>query len=146
MTLELFPFRYREPLTGRWVKARYKATREDIAARHAEWEITGSAELRRPIGRAFSPYRVVSHSELRRLQEPAPQINPHLDRTSGINTAECFLVGLFLRRYVTYCARRRRYAQMQGAVRLHREVTNAMKASADAASRYPRPRSASCRE
>jgi hypothetical protein len=90
MTLELFPFRYREPLTGRWVKARYKATREDIAARHAEWEITGSAELRRPIGRAFSPYRVVSHSELRRLQEPAPQINPHLDRTSGINTAECF--------------------------------------------------------
>jgi hypothetical protein len=37
------------------------------------------------------------------------------------------LVGLFLRRYVTYCARRRRYAEMQGAVRLHREVTNAMK-------------------
>jgi hypothetical protein len=29
---------------------------------------------------------------------------------------------LFLRRYVTYCARRRRYAQMQGAARLHRKI------------------------
>jgi len=27
-------------------------------------------------------------------------------------------VVLFLRRYVTYCARRQRYAQMQGATRL----------------------------
>jgi len=29
---------------------------------------------------------------------------------------------LFLRRYVTYCARRRRYAQMQGAAQLHAEL------------------------
>ena len=33
--LELFPFRYRDPLTGKWVKARYKAERHEIAARHA---------------------------------------------------------------------------------------------------------------
>jgi hypothetical protein len=37
--LELFPFRYRDRLTGKWVKARYVAERREIAARHAEWEI-----------------------------------------------------------------------------------------------------------
>jgi len=31
---------------------------------------------------------------------------------------EAFLTTLFLRRYVTYCARRRRFSQMQGAARL----------------------------
>ena len=39
MTAVLYPFRYRSPLTGRWINARYKATREDIAADHAEWEV-----------------------------------------------------------------------------------------------------------
>ena len=29
---------------------------------------------------------------------------------------------LFLRRYVTYCARRRRYSQMQGAADLYRAL------------------------
>jgi hypothetical protein len=31
----------------------------------------------------------------------------------------------YLRRYVTYCARRRRFAQMEGAARLYREVATA---------------------
>jgi hypothetical protein len=34
--LELFPFRYRDPLTGKWATARYVAERQDIAARHTE--------------------------------------------------------------------------------------------------------------
>jgi hypothetical protein len=59
------------------------------------------------------------------LQELAPQINPHLDRPPEIDAAECFLTALFLRRYVTYCARRRRYAQMQGAALLYREIAMA---------------------
>jgi hypothetical protein len=29
---------------------------------------------------------------------------------------------VFLRRYVTYCARRRRFAQMEGAARLHGKI------------------------
>jgi hypothetical protein len=119
---ELFPFRYRHPLTGRWVNARYKATAEEIAARHTEWEITGPAELRSSIGRAFSPYRVVPHAELQQLQEPLPELNPHLERPPAVDTGECFLVALFLRRYVTYCARRGRYAQMQGTARLYGEI------------------------
>ena len=48
MAIELFPFRYRDRLTGRWVRARYKATREEMAARYDEWEITGSVEIREP--------------------------------------------------------------------------------------------------
>ena len=40
----------------------------------------------------------------------------------GETALEAFLVRLFLRRYVTYCARRRRFAAMNGAVRLFAEV------------------------
>ena len=54
--LELFPFRYRNPLTGKWVKARYRAERHEIGERHAEFEITGPAEIRahNPDARYFS--------------------------------------------------------------------------------------------
>ena len=36
----------------------------------------------------------------------------------AVDGLEAFLVKVFLRRYVTYCARRKLYAQMQGAARL----------------------------
>ena len=39
--LELFPFRYRDRLTGKWVRARYVAERHEMAARHTEWGIMG---------------------------------------------------------------------------------------------------------
>ena len=41
-TFEEFPFRYRDPRTGMWVRARYKASRDEIAARYAEWELPGA--------------------------------------------------------------------------------------------------------
>ena len=55
--LVVFPFRYRDPRTGRWVKARYKAERTEIAARYAEWEIIGPGEERRPVTGYFNPGR-----------------------------------------------------------------------------------------
>ena len=58
------------------------------------------------------------HAEAMRMFERPPQINPHLERPPAIDTVECFLTTLFLRRYVTSCARRRRFSQMQGAARL----------------------------
>jgi len=123
----LYRFRYRDPLTGRWVRARYMATVEDISQRYATWELTGRAEVRRPIDGWFSPHgKLVTHAELRRLEEPPLTINPHLDRPTGIDQVECALVGVFLRRYVRYCARRKRYAAMQGAALLHREVSEAL--------------------
>lgn len=44
--VELYPFKYYSELKGRWVAARYKASREEIAARYQRWEITGPAEVR----------------------------------------------------------------------------------------------------
>jgi len=55
--LTLYPFRFRDPLTGKWVRARYVAERSEIAARYAEWEITGAAEIRALAGRAFNPWK-----------------------------------------------------------------------------------------
>jgi hypothetical protein len=54
---EVFPFRYRDARTGRWVKARYMAERSEIAARYTEWEITGPGEERRPRTGYFNPGR-----------------------------------------------------------------------------------------
>jgi hypothetical protein len=106
MTVTLYPFRYRDPLTSRWIRARYKATRADIASTHAEWEIIGPAEVRSGSGGAFSPYRVDPTAAAKWLREPALQINPHAERPPAVDAAESFLLALFLPRYVTFCARR----------------------------------------
>ena len=112
MTLELYPFRYRDPLSGKWVRARYVAERRAIAARYAEWEIIGPPEIRTDSGDGyFSPFLATRQQSSTNIeQEP----NPDGD--------ELRLVLLFLRRYVTYCARRKRYAQMQGAARLYKQL------------------------
>ena len=48
----------------------------------------------------------------------------HLSKTlSALDRLERFLVLVFLRRYVTYCARRRRYAAMNGAARYAKLVS-----------------------
>ena len=52
----LYPFRARDPLTGKWYWARHKAEQHEIAARYAEWEIIGPPEFRRPAGTTFSPW------------------------------------------------------------------------------------------
>ena len=44
--IALYTFRYRDARTGKWVRARYRAMRDEIATRYAESEITGKAELR----------------------------------------------------------------------------------------------------
>ena len=67
--LELFPFRYRNTVTGKWVKARYVAEPHEIAARYAEWEIIGPPEIRDvdPNARYFTPWKVVPHADLMRM-------------------------------------------------------------------------------
>lgn len=123
--LELFPFRYRDRVTGKWVMARYVAERHEIAARYVEWEIIGPPEIRDvdPNARYFTPWKVVPHAEMMRMQELPPEMQPHLARPPAIDELEAFLAMMFLRRYVAYCARRQQYSQMQGALRLHREIT-----------------------
>lgn len=124
--VECFPFRFRDAVTGKWVRARYLAERHVIAERYAntEWEITGPPQTRNvdPDVRYFSPWRVMPHAEAVRAFEKPPQMNPHLDRPPAIDATERFLATLFLRRYVRYCARRRRLREMQGAARLLAEI------------------------
>ena len=121
MARELYPFRYKDPVTGKWVRARYRATPADIAARYATWEITGPASMPAAPSMGFSPYRkVVPHAELTRISEPPLQMDAPVH-----DPLERALVVAFLRRYMTYCARRGRYAQMNGAARLLRTVRRA---------------------
>jgi hypothetical protein len=116
--LELFPFRFRDPITGKWVRARYRAQRDEIAARYTEWEIISEAEIRDvdPNARPFTPHRSPLDAELRRYTERPPELQPAID------TTEAFLLAVFLRRYVTYCARRRKFAAMNGAAHLFVEL------------------------
>ena len=127
--LELFLFRYRDARTGIWIAARYCAELHEIAARYAEFEVIGAPEIRevdrdRP---RFSP-----HGDERQPAGAAPQ-GPAPDGDSGrslsavidpasLRGLERSLLLLFLRRYVTYCARRRKFAAMNGAARLHAAV------------------------
>ena len=55
MAIELYPFRYRDLVTGKWVRARYKAELHQITARYAEWKIDGPPEIRTPIEGYFAP-------------------------------------------------------------------------------------------
>ena len=54
--LYLYPFKYRDPLTGKWRRARYRAELHDIQAQHAEFELTGEPMvIRGPLERWFNP-------------------------------------------------------------------------------------------
>ena len=118
MPIALHAFRYRDVRSGRWIRARYKATLAEIAERHVQWELVGPPELRadEPV-RMFNPAsKLIPHAELMRIEEKRPDMQPSM--TDG----ERLLLCLFLRRYVTWCARARQFARMQGAAALHREV------------------------
>jgi len=56
--LELFPFRFRDPITGKCVRARYVAELHEIKQRYAEFKIIGAPEVRkvRSDARHFTPH------------------------------------------------------------------------------------------
>jgi hypothetical protein len=120
--LKLYPFKYRDPVSGVWTKARYKAALEDIRARYPEWMIDGEPEIRGHIPAAsFNPY--TARGSVARLDSNVI-LQPQCERPPAIDRLEALFVACFLRRYITYCARRRRYAAMQGAAALLAEVRN----------------------
>ena len=90
--LELYAFRYRYPRTGKWIRARYRADRDEIAARYSEWEILGEPEIRDvdPNARYFSPHPSPLDAALRRYNERPPELEPTID------AAEAFLLAVFL--------------------------------------------------
>ena len=127
--VELFAFRYRDPTTGKWIRARYRAERREIAQRYADYEITGPPEIRDgdPDAPRFTPHRDQRANEGSwHLDAAAPELQPHLAKPPAIDMAEAILLQIFLRRYITYCARCRRFAAMKGAARLFAEVKGAV--------------------
>jgi hypothetical protein len=125
--LFLYLFRYVSDVTGKWVRARYKVEREVITERYAEWEITGPAEIRSGAGvvmLSLSSKRAPRADHLpieEPPEEPPPEEPPDEDHPieeppiedpSALDQLERFFALLFLRRYVTHCARRRRFAAM----------------------------------
>jgi hypothetical protein len=59
-TLVLYPFRYRDPLTGKWVRARHRLQVPALQRRYVEWEITGAREIRHVTPgsvKQFNPFR-----------------------------------------------------------------------------------------
>ena len=124
--LELFLFRYRSERTGKWVVSRYRAELHEIKARFTEFEIVGPPEIRRPDPDAryfnpHAPFEAMMSAELRRFNERPPELATPL----AIDELEVSLVRTFLRRYVTYCARRQRFAAMNRAARLFAELSPA---------------------
>jgi hypothetical protein len=116
----LYPFRLRNPLTGKWHLARWKASAEEIAAQNGEWIIDGPPVVYRSLGATsnFQPWRP--------RPAPSPSVEMHPQRSSppAIDPMERFLTLTFLRRYVTYCTRRRQHDRAQGAAILHRELAS----------------------
>jgi len=107
----------------------YPGALSGFAARYAEFEIIGSPEIR-VVDRdrqRFNPH--TDGTELaRRAAGDEPQqrltvqaIPPTLEPAS-LHGFERFLLLVLLRRYVTYCARRGRFAAMNGAARLYAAV------------------------
>ena len=41
----LYPFRFVDPVSGKWVRAWYVATIKEIEARYARWEVTTYPEM-----------------------------------------------------------------------------------------------------
>lgn len=66
-TLQLYPFRFRDPLTGKWVRAGHKMQVPDMQRQYVQWEITGAPEIRHitPISmEPFSPFESPVHAQV----------------------------------------------------------------------------------
>ncbi len=64
-TLQLYPFRFRDPLTGNWVRARHKMQVPELQRAYADWEIAGAPEIRHDTpttAEHFNPYQLPSSS------------------------------------------------------------------------------------
>jgi len=55
-TLEFYPFRFRDPLTGKWVRARHKLQVPEIQRHYTAWEITGASEIRHVTETSAQPF------------------------------------------------------------------------------------------
>lgn len=109
----LYPFRKQDPLTLKWYRARWKAPLEEIAA-HG-WKVDGPPMI---IGR-YGHTSGFMDSGREDSRPPPPVSDLALPKPSD---DERWLVTLFLRRYVTWCARRGHDLRATQAALLWREM------------------------
>jgi len=128
-TRSYYPFRFFDDVTKKWTRARYVAELHVIAERYAQWEIIGPPEIRSGSATMFTPWSTSAPAaHLPPAEEPPPHHGPMPDPAPieqpppVEDRLERFLVILSLRRYITWCARRRTFAQMNGAAKLFGEV------------------------
>ena len=113
----LYPFRLRDSLTGKWHRARWKASAQEIAEHNGEWVVDGPPVVYGALGLTSDfMLRKPPAEPVRLFMHPQREMPPAIDKV------ERFLALMFLRRHVTYCIRSRRFAQAQGAAKLHREL------------------------
>jgi hypothetical protein len=73
--LLLYPFRFVDPVTGKWVRARYVAELHEIAALYERWEINGGPEIRSRAAVMFSPSSKLAPRAHLPVEEP-PENEP----------------------------------------------------------------------
>jgi hypothetical protein len=106
---QLHAYRFRDPATGKWHRARQRATLAEIRARHAAWELIHEPDYGAGDAAMLNPFACLGFDD-------APCLAPLLDDDERI------LVACFLRRYVRYCARRGKVDAMQHAAALLRRL------------------------
>jgi hypothetical protein len=80
---------------------------EDIRARYAEWMIAGEPEIRGNVPSVgFNPHPRWTDGAATVPPGPPVELQPQRADPRGFDCLEGFLVVTFLRRDVTYCARR----------------------------------------
>ncbi len=109
MAAARYPFRKQDPLTGKWYRARWKASLDEIAANG--WKVDGPPET----STSFGDTSGFMQREGTDQRPPAPF---HNLAGARLSEEERRLARAFLRRYVTYCARRGMALQAQNAARL----------------------------
>jgi hypothetical protein len=119
----VYPFRKRDPLTGKWYRARWKASAELIAEHAGEWIVDGPPEVYQALGPTSGFQRARPYVAGR--FDAGLQLDPQRAEPPAIDARERFLARLFLRRYVTYCTRRAQHARAAGAATLWRELLDA---------------------
>ena len=84
--LAVYAFRRLDPRTRKWVRARYKASLDEIRARYNRWQTIGPPEIREPV-KMFTPF--------------GERTEPPLDLAPTLDDSERFLARLFLHRHIT---------------------------------------------
>lgn len=113
MSFARYPFRKQDPLTGKWYRTRWKASLEEIEANG--WKVDGLPETTSVSGATSGFMRNLGADH----RPPAPLDNVTVPHASD---DERRLARAFLRRYVTYCARRGLERQARDAAVLWRTM------------------------